>query len=189
MKKQHAGGVGRKKGRIDAESFRKVWNAYNFSGNVWWNMMKMKKAALGFVILLALVYGAVQGGNILFYGGNATGTAERGDEPFVRLYEKGGAAGPVQVKGQGKVVAILPDDTKGSRHQRFIIELQSRQTLLVAHNIDLAPRVENLREGDRIEFFGEYEWNPEGGVIHWTHRDPAGRHVHGWIIHQGRKYW
>lgn len=94
----------------------------------------------------------------------------------------------VQVEGTGTVIGILPDDNDGSRHQRFILRLSSGQTLLIAHNIDLAPRIGALREGDTVSFFGEYEWNPQGGVVHWTHHDPAGRHVAGWLEHNGRRY-
>jgi molybdopterin converting factor small subunit len=94
----------------------------------------------------------------------------------------------LQVRGSGTVVRVLPDDNDGSRHQRFILELETGQTLLVAHNIDLAPRIAPLKRGDTVEFFGEYEWNARGGVIHWTHHDPRGRHVGGWLRHDGRTY-
>lgn len=94
----------------------------------------------------------------------------------------------VQLGGEGRVARILPDDNKGSRHQKFLLELESGHSLLVAHNIDLAPRVENLREGDWLEFYGEYEWNQKGGVIHWTHHDPKGKHPGGWLKYQGRIY-
>jgi len=96
--------------------------------------------------------------------------------------------GNVQVSGEGIVTRVLSDDNDGSRHQRFILEIEPRQTVLVAHNIDLAPRIGGLREGDRVGFFGEYEWNDQGGVIHWTHADPAGRHVAGWLEHRGQRY-
>jgi hypothetical protein len=94
----------------------------------------------------------------------------------------------VQVQGSGHVSRVLPDDNDGSRHQRFLVRLASGQTLLIAHNIDLASRVDSLRAGDAIEFCGEYEWNAKGGVVHWTHRDPGGRHADGWIRHNGRTY-
>ena len=93
-----------------------------------------------------------------------------------------------QVKGSGRVVRILVDDNDGSRHQRFILEMSPGQTLLVAHNIDLAPRISSLSTGDTVEFYGEYETNPQGGVIHWTHHDPQGRHAAGWLEHRGRRY-
>lgn len=93
-----------------------------------------------------------------------------------------------QLSGAGTVVKVLRDDNRGSRHQRFLLELPSGLTLLVAHNIDLAPRIDGLREGDDVQFFGEYEWNDKGGVIHWTHHDPAGRHPDGWLQHQGQRY-
>lgn len=93
-----------------------------------------------------------------------------------------------QVQGSGTVVRTLSDDNDGDRHQRFILELSSGRTLLVAHNIDLAPRISSLRTGDTVAFYGEYETNAQGGVIHWTHHDPQGRHVAGWLEHDGRRY-
>ncbi|SEP65167.1 DUF3465 domain-containing protein [Nitrosomonas ureae] len=108
------------------------------------------------------------------------------DELLAQLF--GGGQSNVQVYGSGVVISILSDDLNGSRHQRFIIELKSKQTLLIAHNIDLAPRIDGLSLNDQIEFFGEYEWNDKGGVIHWTHDDPEEIHVNGWIFHNNFIY-
>jgi hypothetical protein len=108
------------------------------------------------------------------------------DEALARAFEQRGRN--VQVEGQGVVQRVLSDDDDGRRHQRFVVALASGQTLLIAHNIDLAPRVVGLREGDVVSFSGEYEWNPEGGVIHWTHRDPSRHHPAGWIKHNGKVY-
>ena len=94
----------------------------------------------------------------------------------------------VQVTGIGTVIRTLTDDTKGSQHQRFILKLASGQTLLIAHNIDLAPRINSLRKGDSVEFYGEYEWNSKGGVLHWTHSDLRGHHEDGWLKHKGSVY-
>ncbi|EOC1805674.1 DUF3465 domain-containing protein [Vibrio cholerae] len=94
----------------------------------------------------------------------------------------------LQVQGFGQVAKVLPDDNDGSRHQKFILKLNSGQTLLVAHNIDLAPRIPNLKVGDSVEFYGEYEWNKKGGILHWTHKDPQNRHAHGWLKHNGQVY-
>ena len=69
-----------------------------------------------------------------------------------------------------------------------IVRLASGQRILIAHNIDLAPRVSPLREGDTVSFRGEYAWNPKGGVVHWTHHDPGGRHAAGWIRHEGQVF-
>ena len=94
----------------------------------------------------------------------------------------------VIVEGRGTVEKILGDDSLGDRHQRFILRLASGQTVLVAHNIDLAPRVEPLAVGDTVTFRGEYEWNDKGGIVHWTHHDPQGQHPGGWLRHSGRTF-
>ncbi|SMF56404.1 Protein of unknown function [Alteromonadaceae bacterium Bs31] len=94
----------------------------------------------------------------------------------------------IQLRGSGELIKLLPQDNVGSRHQKFILKLNSGQTLLISHNIDLAPKIESIKIGDWVEFYGEYEWNSQGGVVHWTHRDPDGRHAHGWLKHKGKKY-
>lgn len=116
----------------------------------------------------------------------STSTVQSDDSVFERAFEQ--HRGNFVAEGAGNVVRVLSDDNDGSRHQRFIIGLSSGQSLLIAHNIDLAPRVESLKVGDRVEFKGEYEWNDKGGTMHWTHHDPAGRHETGWIRHNGKTY-
>ena len=93
----------------------------------------------------------------------------------------------VILEAAGVVVKTLPDDNDGDRHQRFIVKLPSGRTVLVAHNIDLAPRVP-LEELDIVEMKGQFEWNEQGGVLHWTHHDPGGWHEDGWIRHEGSIY-
>jgi hypothetical protein len=91
------------------------------------------------------------------------------------------------VEAAGTVERLLADDREGSAHQRLIVRLAGGQTVLVSHNIDLAPRVP-AAPGDRLSFRGQYEWNDRGGVVHWTHHDPAGRRPGGWLRHGGRTY-
>lgn len=93
----------------------------------------------------------------------------------------------VQVTGNGTVVKLLGDDTQGARHQKFLVKINQAQVLLFAHNIDLATRIP-LKVGDQITFSGEYVYNPKGGVLHWTHHDPSGHHLAGWVMLNGQKY-
>lgn len=118
--------------------------------------------------------------------GVSQGVRERDDAVIESAFEN--RLGNLQVTGQGTVLKLLADDIDGSRHQRFIVRLDSGRTLLVSHNIDLAQRIDALRVGDTVAFYGEYEWNPKGGVIHWTHHDPQGAHPAGWIEHDGQRY-
>ena len=87
----------------------------------------------------------------------------------------------------GFVRRLLSDDNDGSRHQRFILQLRNRETVLIAHNIDLARRVP-VGLGDRVYFRGMYEWNDLGGLVHWTHDDPQGVEEGGWIRYRRKTY-
>lgn len=146
----------------------------------------MKKLSL--VVALVIAAGVVfQHGDLVpRFTNPGTQEVSNAAGALARAYET--RASNLQVEGEGKVTRVLPDDNDGSRHQRFILELASGQTLLVAHNIDLAPRIPSLTVGDTVAFFGEYEWNERGGVIHWTHHDPQGRHAGGWLRHEGKIY-
>jgi hypothetical protein len=94
----------------------------------------------------------------------------------------------ITLVAEGVVYRILADDRDGSRHQRFLIRTDSGTSLLVSHNIDIAPRLLALRPGERLKLRGEYVWNPQGGLLHWTHHDPSGRHAAGYIERAGNRY-
>ena len=90
---------------------------------------------------------------------------------------------------KGRVIKLLADDNDGIRHQKFLIRLPDRSTLLVVHNVDLAPRLDDLAVGDEVEVCGEFVENDRGGLVHWTHHaPPRSAHAAGWIRHMGRIY-
>lgn len=142
----------------------------------------MKRVGVGaWIALLVVVFGGwLQGGVPPAVAAPDGGYAAPQQRP---AYRNGG-----QLTTSGVVVRTLSDDRDGSRHQRFIIRVDGGDTLLIAHNIDLAPRLDGLRPGERVRVSGEFAWNPRGGTLHWTHRDPQGRHVSGYIEWRGRRY-
>lgn len=153
----------------------------------------MKKLILLVVVVAALVYGAGADKGIRLLAGSGPVLAENSSAAKTSAPGAAHAAfderrSGVQISGEGVVSKLLADDMDGSRHQRFILTLASGQTLMVAHNIDVAPRIESLRSGDSVAFNGVYEWNAKGGVLHWTHHDPGGKHEPGWLRHAGRTY-
>ena len=95
------------------------------------------------------------------------------------------------VRFDARVIKILGDDLEGDRHQRFLIAVDYTPspigTVLIAHNIDLAPRVP-IHRGAILRFFGQYEWNDRGGLLHWTHHDPSNWREGGWIEYGGKRY-
>ena len=52
----------------------------------------------------------------------------KGDDALMEAYRNGES--DLIVEGNGKVEKLLPDDLKGSKHQKFILRLASGQSIL-----------------------------------------------------------
>ena len=144
-------------------------------------------AVLGFLLLLLAWW---WDGGLDWAEGPSTGAiveGESGSENHSLLEAAAGQQSGVWLNGRGTVTRLLADDLQGDQHQRWIVEVAPGQTVLIAHNIDLAQRVP-VAKGDVVSFRGRYEWNDRGGVVHWTHRDPRGNQPGGWVTHRGQKY-
>lgn len=88
-------------------------------------------------------------------------------------------------------VASRPRFFYGSRthaeHEAFEVATRAG-SLEIVDNVAIAPRVP-VSPGDRIEVRGELVHDPgRGAIVHWTHRDPAGKHPDGFIQFRGQTY-
>jgi Protein of unknown function (DUF3465) len=95
-----------------------------------------------------------------------------------------------EVVAGGTVTRVL--GTKpgvSSAHEGFLMRLNSNcdVTIRVEANVDFTGQFP-LQTGDAVVVKGEYEYYARGGVIHWTHRDPRGRHEGGYIQTGGKTY-
>ena len=84
---------------------------------------------------------------------------------------------------------LLSDQTGPSGpHERFIVRLPDvALTVLIEHNLSIAPRVPVV-EGEPIVARGEYVWNAQGGLLHFTHHDPDRSHEGGYVLYGGKRY-
>ena len=154
--------------------------------------MVKKVYAVGLLVTLMTLVPVLSSPSLLFPGSIPMADAAprrsaiKGDAELMEAYRD--RTSDLIVDGVGRVERLLSDDLEGSRHQRFILRLGSGQSLLISHNIDVAPRINALRVGDQVRFRGEYEWNQQGGLVHWTHDDPKDWHADGWLEHNGVRY-
>jgi Protein of unknown function (DUF3465) len=96
----------------------------------------------------------------------------------------------VEVVADGRVTRLLGLQAgRVSPHEGFLLRLASGCNLIVRveANTDFTGSFP-LAVGQSVVVKGEYEYYPLGGVIHWTHRDPRGRHEGGYIETGGQVY-
>lgn len=85
------------------------------------------------------------------------------------------------------VTRLLPDDNQGLKHQKFMVQTSNGQSVMIVYNTDLCPKVP-ARVGDKVSVGGEYIYNRQGGLVHWTHYDPSRRRPSGYIGHGTTAY-
>ncbi len=111
-----------------------------------------------------------------------------GDAAVCSAYHDGRSH--AEVVADGRVTTVLGvAQGRVSPHEGFLMRLDSGCDVIVRveANTDLTGEFPIAR-GDRVVVKGEYEYYPRGGVIHWTHRDPRGRHEGGYVQLGGRTY-
>ena len=83
------------------------------------------------------------------------------------------------------VVRILPDEYGTYQHQRFIVRCPSGQTVLITNDVSVGSRVPVAIDTPLV-VHGEYIWNAQGGLVHFTHH--GGANGGGWILFRGKVY-
>jgi hypothetical protein len=86
---------------------------------------------------------------------------------------------------RARVKQILPDEYGTYQHQRFIVQCASGMTVLVTNDVSIGTRVP-VTVGPTVGVRGEYIWNDQGGLVHFTHH--GGSNGGGWILYRGRLY-
>lgn len=84
-----------------------------------------------------------------------------------------------------RVVRVLGERSgRSGIHEGFMILAQGT-TFKVEDNVDITGPVP-LQRGDVVSLLGQLECDDR--VIHWTHHDPRGRHLSGYIKVNGKLY-
>jgi len=89
--------------------------------------------------------------------------------------------------GGVRVIRLLPDDSRGRRHQKWLIRLSNGSTVFCVYNIDFADYIP-LKVNDLIDLGGEFLWAQKGPLLHWLHVDPKRKRPDGFVDLDGVRY-
>jgi hypothetical protein len=96
-----------------------------------------------------------------------------------------------EVIAQGTIVDVLGEsEGRGGEHEGYLLKLDGDCDLLlrVETNLSITGPIP-IRRREQVIVKGEYEYDAEGGVLHWTHHDPSARHVAGYVVIDNHTYW
>jgi len=128
---------------------------------------------------------------MLLLGGCSGGAGDSGSNAAVYDAWRAGRS-HIEVTASGSVARILGERPGPSGvHEGFLLHLRGSEgrglTVRVEDNVDLTGPIP-MRTGDDVTVRGEYIYDPRGGLIHYTHRDPRNRHPGGFVRVNGRLY-
>lgn len=94
-----------------------------------------------------------------------------------------------EVTIQATVTRVLADESGGpdGPHERFDVDAGQGITCEIDHNLTLAPRAP-VSPGTVVVIKGQYEPDPQGCVIHYTHHSTSAHHESGYIEVAGQQY-
>ncbi|MBX3019076.1 MAG: DUF3465 domain-containing protein [Bdellovibrionaceae bacterium] len=86
------------------------------------------------------------------------------------------------------VTKLMPDDTQGSRHQRFYAKLSDASEVYIVYSLEYGRVRVPVTVGSRIGVGGEYRWTKFGGLLHWVHEDHRDQRPDGYVEVRGVRY-
>jgi hypothetical protein len=95
-----------------------------------------------------------------------------------------------EVIAHGMVADVFGESEGPSgEHEGYLLKLDGDCDLLlrVETNTSITGPIP-IRPRQELIVKGEYEFDPEGGVLHWTHHDPSARHIAGYVVIGSRTY-
>jgi len=94
-------------------------------------------------------------------------------------------ASAVEVTANGSIARLLGNfSSRTGTHEGFVLHSNGLMIRIEDNTAITGPIP--LSKGETVSLQGQYECND--GVIHWTHQDPRGRHMSGFIEAGGKIY-
>ena len=110
-----------------------------------------------------------------------------GDKNLVQAVESNRRTSYVTGAGM-KVVELMPDDTSGSPHQKFRVQLSNGRTIMIISNLDMCVHIP-VQVGDAVGAGGEFiPTGKNSGLLHWVHSDPKKQRPDGYVELNGHVY-
>lgn len=85
------------------------------------------------------------------------------------------------------VTQLLPDDTQGLPHQKWVATLSNGLKIQIVYNLNMGLKVP-IKVGDKFAVGGQFIWTDQGGLVHWTHEDPKQVRPDGYVMYNNVIY-
>ncbi|CAN5615256.1 hypothetical protein BH10BDE1_BH10BDE1_08680 [soil metagenome] len=124
--------------------------------------------------------------SVAVHAGSSAPSYPAGQMALIQTQEAHKGANFIEV-ADVTVTQLLPDDTFGSRHQKWVVQLSNGREVACVYNIDVTPKIP-LKVGDIISLGGQFIYDRDGGLLHWLHEDGRGHRPNGYVELEGVRY-